>query len=829
MRRILFLFLLFHCLRPELMAQRYFTLSGQVRDSSGQYISGASIRLRNDNIGTSSDRNGHFELKLEEGYYEIVVSAIGYVNYSFNTPLKQNTEVRVVLMEKQLQLKEIEISNKRYDPAWDIVQHVIANRSRINSSLYSYQCKAYIKASDLFVLDSAEWKKKEKQKARKRKPLNIDSVEAEIKTLQPTIPNMNFAEVDLVKYWGKPGNLKEERNGVRILGDKRALYFLSETDGDFNFYRSQVDLGKLSEVLYVSPFSPGANISYRYKLMGSYYEGNHKIYKIKILPRKMGNALFTGETEIYDSLWIIKSLSFTLNPNHIPLYTSFEIGQQFQISDSGYVLMKGQTFTYTKKASMGERKGKTTVLYSDYQTNLTFGKRFFGNELSSVFDSAYERDQTWWEKQRKDTLSRIELKFTRYRDSMYLVRNSKAYLDSIDRIFNKVTFLKVLWWGQGYINREKKLRIDYAPLVTMIQPGSIGGFRAGYFIQFNKRFESRRAVSLSPYLHYGFLNKDIKGSLYFSHLYDPIRRSRYYVYAAREFMMINPNDAYINMFRRSNFYDQWRLQLGHSFEVLNGLYFTNYVSFSDRKDIGNYKFSKAGDYIFGKDNIPVTFNPHQSTEIKLILSYTPFQQYIREPREKIILGSKYPTFSVMYNQGIPGILGSDVRFNYVQGTINQTINFGRLGIGKYNFSTGKFLDTTYLPIVDYKYQRRGDPLLLTNPLGNYQLLPKTFPTFHWYLEAHYWHSFNGFLTSAVPFLKKANVNASGGSSLLWAFENNTRHFEVYYGLNRVFKLIRETFKVGIYYANGINNVGGYYQGFKISIEQYNVRDNSWAF
>lgn len=810
-----------------LFAQRYFTLSGSVKDSSGQFIPGASIRLRNDNIGTKTDNNGNFKLKLEEGYYEIVVSAIGYANYSLNTPVIQNTFLTIILNEKQMELKEIEISNKRHDPAWDIVQQVIANRNNINRYLQNYQCDGYIKASDILIIDSSLLKKKEKTK--KKQPLNIDSAEAEIKASVQAIPNMNFAEVNLVKYWGKPSFIKEERLGVRLLGDKSALYFLTVTDGEFDFYKNQVDLGKLSDVKYVSPFSPGANISYKYKLLGSYYEGSQKVYRIKIAPRKIGNALFNGEAEVYDSFWIIKSVNFSINPNHIPLYESFNIGQSYKISDSGFVFLNGQNFSYTKKAKFGKREGHTNVIYSGYTTNIQLGKKFFGNEISYAFDSAYERDKDWWNKQRKDTLSKNEITFTRYRDSINLVRNSKAYLDSIDKIYNKITPLKILWWGQGYINRDKKVRVEFAPLVTMLQPGMIGGFRAGYFVQYNKRFANRQSITINPYINYGFLNEDLKGSLYISHLYKPLKRSRYYIYGAREFQMINPNDAFINMFKRSNFYDQWRIQLGHTFEIVNGLYFANYLTYSERKDISKYKFLEIGDSIFGIDNRPVTFDPHNSTELKLILSYTPFQQYIREPKEKIILGSKYPTFSLIYNQGVPKLLGSDVNFSYIQGTINQTINFGRLGIGKYTFSTGKFFDTTYLPIVDYKYQRRGDPFLLTNPLGNYQLLPRTFPTFHWYLEAHYWHSFNGFLTSAVPPFKKWNINASGGSSVLWAFENNTRHFEVYYGLNKVFKFIRETFKVGIYYANGINNVGGYFQGFKISIEQYNVRDNSWAF
>jgi len=818
---------IFFILSLNAFGQKYFELSGEVRDTFGQAISGANIRLRNDNLGTTTNENGYFKIRLEQGYYEIVVSALGYQNYSLNVAMSQNRIAKIVLSEKQTKLKEVEVSNKRHDPSWNIIQRVIANRNRINNGLENYKCEGYIKASNTLIVDSTSIQKKAKSK--KNQPLNIDSVEANMKTKFPIISNMNFAEVNLTKYWGKPDKLKEERTGVRILGDKYSLYFLSVSDGEFDFYKNQVDLGKLSEVKYISPFSPGSNVSYKYKLIESYYEGERKIYKIKVTPRKAGNALFNGEVDIYDSLWIIKKVNFSLNPNHIPRFSSFSISQTYTINDSGYVLIVGQTFLYSSSAEKGKREGRTLVYYSSYQTNITLPKKFFGNEISSAIDSAYERNADWWEKQRRDSLSKNEKTYIHYKDSITLVHSSKAYLDSIDKVYNRVTPLKIIWWGQGHINRDKKVRIDYAPLVSTIQPGMIGGFRLSYFMQYFKRFENRKSLNVSPFISYGFLNEDIKGGIYVSNLYNPIKRSRLYFYAAREFQMINPNEAWINMFRRSNFYDQRRFQVGHSFEILNGLYLSNYISFSNRTDVGNYKFSRLGDSIFKTNNEPVLFPPHKSTEFKLILSYTPKQQYIREPKEKIILGSKYPTFTFVYNQGFKNILGSSVDFNYIQMGMSQTINYGRIGIGKYNIGTGKFFRKYYLPIVDYKYQRRGDPYLLTNPLATFQLLPQTFPTFNWYLEAHYWHSFNGFLTSAIPLFKRFNINASGGGSALLTIENNTKHLEAYVGLNKVFKLIRESFKVGVYFASGYNNQGGYYQGFKISIEQYNIRDNSWAF
>ncbi|MFM9946256.1 MAG: DUF5686 family protein, partial [Bacteroidia bacterium] len=763
----------------------------------------------------------------EEGYYEIVISAIGYQNYSLNIPVNKNLVVKIILIEKHTDLKEIRVTNKRHDPSWDIIQQVIANRNKLNTGLLNYKCSAYIKASDILVIDSTLIKKK--KKAVKKEPLNIDSLEASFKKISLQIPDMNFAEVDLIKYWGRPSNIKEERSGVRIIGDKYALYFLSITDGEFDFYKNQVELGKLSDVKYVSPFSPGANVSYRYKFMGSYYEGGRKIYRIKILPRKIGNALFEGETEIYDSIWIIKSATFSINPNHVPMYNSFELRQEYELSSQDFVFLKNQTFTYTKKASNGKREGKTTIHYSGYETNLKLPLKFFGNEISAAIDSAYERNTEWWNKQRKDSLNKNEITFTNYRDSITNIITSQKYLDSIDKVYNKVTFLKLLWWGQGHVNRDKKLRVEYAPLFSTIQPAQIGGFRTSFYVSVNKKFKNKQSLSIWPYLTFGYLNSDLKGSVYFTHLYNPIKRSRYYIYMAREFTMINSFDAYVNMFRRSNFFDQKRLQFGHITELINGLFFSSYITFSDRQDITRYKFAELGDKIFTSRNEPIEFMPHKSTEIKLILNYTPFQKYIREPNEKIILGSKYPSISFIYNQGVKGLFKSDVNFSYIQIAINQNINYGRIGIAKYLIGTGKFLRTTMLPLIDYKYQRQGDPFLFTNPLATFQLLPKTFPTFNWYLEGHYWHNFNGFLTSGLPPFKRFNINAAAGSSILWAFENKMRHIEIYYGVNKVFKLLRQTFKFGIYYANGYNNQEGYYQGLKFSIENYNIRDNSWSF
>ncbi|MFM9944440.1 MAG: carboxypeptidase-like regulatory domain-containing protein, partial [Bacteroidia bacterium] len=66
-RRLFSLLFFLINLIPLASAQHFFKLSGYVNDSMGQAIPGATIRLRNDNLGTATDDNGYFALRLEEG------------------------------------------------------------------------------------------------------------------------------------------------------------------------------------------------------------------------------------------------------------------------------------------------------------------------------------------------------------------------------------------------------------------------------------------------------------------------------------------------------------------------------------------------------------------------------------------------------------------------------------------------------------------------------------------------------------------------------------------------------------------------------------------
>ncbi len=68
----------------QLSAQSVFTLSGKITDASSEPIIGATVQIVNTNYGTITDVDGMYsmDVKLTEGDYDVLVSYLGYQNFT---------------------------------------------------------------------------------------------------------------------------------------------------------------------------------------------------------------------------------------------------------------------------------------------------------------------------------------------------------------------------------------------------------------------------------------------------------------------------------------------------------------------------------------------------------------------------------------------------------------------------------------------------------------------------------------------------------------------------------------------------------------------------
>ena len=188
----------------------------------------------------------------------------------------------------------------------------------------------------------------------------------------------------------------------------------------------------------------------------------------------------THNLEPWDSLFTIKSIQLTLSKRSLIKYDNFTLNQHYSFQDTIKVLTS-EIFNWKIRNISKIILGECIVKYSNYTFDSIYSKRFFNAELARTSEDAYKKDTSFWVKIRPVPLTYDENKFIRMQDSIVRIKTSKVYLDSIDSVYNKITFLKAVWSGMGHINRDNKTEWSFASLAEMIDPIAIGGFRLKYF------------------------------------------------------------------------------------------------------------------------------------------------------------------------------------------------------------------------------------------------------------------------------------------------------------------------------------------------------------
>jgi len=817
------------------------SVSGYVLDENNNPLPFVNIYLKYQNRqGTTTDNDGKYFMQLPNGQYTLVFSILGYEKKEVEVTITHNNDVtqNVWLKPSSVALNEMVVKAKRRDPAYEIIKQAIANKSKYLNQIDSLYYEAYIKAKESAEMTEKAKEKQEKkaakQKTKKRKqhPEGIDTAFAEPKN--PELDSLNklrlsIAEILLDVYFVYPNKTKEIVKAKKIVGNSYGLFYTSTTEADFNFYHNIVEVPRLSEIPIISPLSRTALLSYKYKLEETTFDfSGTMVYKIAVIPRKKGNATVKGLIWIEDKSFAIQKLDLIFNSDGLIKYKSIEIKQWYQLVADSIRLLKKQEFYYTSKEGSSLFFGHTTVDYKKYDLHPQIPRKFFNAEKGVVLDDAYEKDKDFWKDKRPEPLTE-EQRYIAYRDSIQKVVTSKEYLDSVDAEYNKITLDKIFWYGQGWRKRSKHKSWWFGSVWNYWEPIGVGGMRAGPYFSYFKKFDSQRMVFVNYGSTYGFRNKDITGSLSVNYLYDPFHLGYIGVSGGHQFDLINPYDAFVNLIRRSNFILKDYGTLTTSRELFNGFYVHANFSLDSRYPITGLEFGSLTDSLFNQPNEPVDFEPYKSFISGIKLSYTPKQAYIKEPKRKIVLGSKFPTFSVYYRKGWNGLFGSDIDFDYIEFGITQQFKLKTLGTSNYRVAAGTFINTRDLRFIDYKYQRRGDPFLYSNPLYSYQLIPETFPTLGWYVESHYLHHFNGAIINNIPFIKKLKIFSVAGGGVLYDFVSNYQYSELFVGIEKTFFILRRRFRFGVYGVAAQSSAGLLNPQIKFSIEQFNNRENKWRF
>lgn len=816
--------LVFSLLFIQLSAQQF--VRGVITDEHNAVIPYARIFVKNNaEQRTVSDENGKFELSLIPGEYFLVFNATGFQDREAYVSLNNidiTRDMQLFPMKIQ-EIQGVEVTAKKSNPGREIMLEVIKKREQINLWNYAHTVDTYIKATE--KLDFKEKVKKNDDERTDADPFeNTDKKEKKNKLTD----GMNLVEVQLKRNYAPGNKVKEIRNAYTLRGTDRSLYYTTTVKSNFNFFENLLHLDDLHQTPVSSPISTPGILSYKYRLMEKYEENGKMISKIKIIPRNIATTTLEGYIWVIDSVWLIQKLELTMNKGNLLIYDYFTIRQEFEHPGDSMCVMTSQTLDYGVKYKNETSKCQTIAIFSNYNFKPSFSNKFFNTELAVTEKEAYEKDTSFWSTTRPATLTEEERKFIIAKDSIRDYQNRKEYLDSVDKIFNKITFLKVAWFGIDHRNRALRYQWTIGSLATLIQPVFIAGPRITPSFDYFKKWKDERTLDSYTRISYGFLNGDWKGDSWWKYKFDPFHFG--YIRAAinHDFDAIRTYDAITQVYKRENFIESTKLRMSFEYELINGLYFSVDGEFSERRSLDGYKFVTLFDKSL-PNNEPLAFNTYQAYVSNVSLSFVPQQKYMREPYRKVILGSAWPTFSAYYQTGIPRLFGSDVDFQYLQLEVAQTFKIGTIGTSNYRLAGGKFLTSEIVRDPDFKYQRRSDPIWFSNPLYSFQGLDTTLPSKDLILEAHFVHHDNGAILNKIPFMKKTRIGMVAGAGALWVKEQNYQHFEILAGLERNFKLSRRRLRIGIYGVLSDGNFSTPRAHYKFSFAVLDDRNMKWNF
>lgn len=805
------------------------SISGYIFDENNDPVPFANIFIKETAGGASADDQGKYFLTIDPGVYNLVISSLGFQSLTRQVivrdkPLVQNFKI----FSSTVELKQIEIRVRRRDPAYEIMQHAIDKKDTFLSQVKSSRSHIYLRASETVDVKKKKQEEEEPEEM-KQSDLPFDPLAEARKKEEARLAKINLVEMQLVLNYQYPDHYKEARTAFKSYGTKAGLFIPVFHQTDFNFYHNLVDLKGISEIPMISPLSRTAILSYKFKLEQILKEGAETVYQIKVTPRKTGDATVKGYVFINDSTWNINRLDLTLHKGGLKFYDDFTIRQSYRKIDENLWIPWRQEFDYQTKAGPKLFRGNTVMVYSDYAKDYTFPPRFFGNEVSVTTSEAYKRDSTYWNASRPEPLANDQKKVIVYRDSLEAVYTSKKYLDSLQTAYNKITFGEVIYHGLGFRNEEKKSHIYISPLIGLVDFAVIGGWRVGPNVAYFRRFKNERIIWTGGALRMGLKNQDFQGNANFSTRYNPFRQGTVAFRFGREFQSINSFDAYLNQLRISNYIVQDHWDFFHRIELFNGFYVSTDVGFSNRRSVADYDATSIINEVIDEVD-PIEFEGYQAVITNLRLSYTPQQKYMREPNQKVVLGSNYPTFLFNHRKGWQHILDSDIDFDYIDFGVDHTLLLGTLGSSRYTFTAGRFLNTRDLRYVDLKRFRQSDPYLYSDPMHSFQLLDTSLVATDWFLEAHYIHHFNGAMINNIPLVKKLKLRTVAGVGVMWIKEGHYRHEEMFGGVERIFKLgARRRLKIGLYGVLARSNYFAPKTDWKISFDIIDTWKRDWSY
>ncbi len=789
-------------------------ITGMVTDTSGKPLPFASVFIKGTKKGTNANNDGRYTLTVSPGQYTLVCQYVGYRKEEKTiTVTDEEIQMDFRLSVQELTLGEVVLKNGE-DPAYEIIRQTVRKRKVHQEELDHFECEVYTKGQ-LRVRDYPK-----KIFGQKVDFEDGDTSKKKILYLAETISRYSVDKPDKQKTVVISSKVSGQTDGLGLAAPQI-----------FSLYDNNISIGSgLNPRGFISPISDNALKYYRYKLEGTFMEDGRTVSKIKVIPRRKYEPLFSGYISIIEDQWNIHSTDLLLTKqSQMEQLDTLKLIQLYRPVRNDRWFISSQVIYPTIKILGFDAYGSFINIYSDIELDPQFNKKTFNNTILKYTDSSNKKTTDYWEKARPLPLMEDEVKDYKKKDSLALARKDPRYLDSISRRGNRITVMNILLFGQGFNSQRKRTSIRFNSLLDQANFTPAEGLVMSPTVTWVKRLDtavfSRRSLSISATARYGFANQHLNPYLTMNYTYGKKYISSIRLSGGKRVFQFNNNSpigergntlsCLLSEENRIKSYEAWYFRGSYRQSLGDGFSWVAAFQYQDRMPLDNrttYTWNnKAGKTYtpnYPYEVMTENIKRHQVFTTLLGIRWQPGTKYIELPERKISIGSKYPVFSLQYIRSIDGFLGSDEDFSKWRFNVSDNINLKLRGQLRYRIGMGGFFDTSKVQLPDYNHFNGNISTFATEYLNSFQLLPiyQFSNKSKFYAQAHVEYNLKGFLTNKIPLFRKLNFYLVTGANGFY-IDGNTNYYEWFIGLDNIFKQLRidfvQSYQRGKQWQNGI--------------------------
>jgi hypothetical protein len=811
---------------PTFLIAQNKTITGKVIDAqTNESVPFASIQLKGTTVGSVTSFEGTYSIKALTLADTVIVTCIGYKTQRFKinkTLLNQVIDIK--LDQSNVQLTEVVIKPGE-NPAWPILRKLLENKDKSNpKQLKAYQFQSYTR-SEMDIDNLAPAIKKNKITGHVARAVdNVTKINSG-DSGRMVLPLFVSEAVSDYYYNLSPLKFKEvikktNVKGVGFKGNSIINQFLGQGIQAFNFYNNYIAfLGKD----ITSPLADSWRIGYRYYLIDSLLLNNRETYLIEFKPRNKMDMAFVGKMWVDKQTYALTQIDATITKDaNINFIDKVKVQQEFKyVDNTAWMQTNGRLLI-----DVGQLKDYASgVLIKSYSSNSFIeinkikGAEFFDVPFQQLDD--LNADTAYWAAARPYTQTADELAASATIDSIKNLPSVKSWINAIDLIVNT------------YIPAGK---IEIGPYPYFYANNKFEGHRFRVGMRTNEYFskvwtiQSHVAISTfdpHPFKYNFDITRILSKKKYVDIGFKTMREAEQIGLNPEDILNFNNDFAYalfgafarFGQFKRPYYINEFNLY--SNFEPINSIQL--------RADLKVKQFDPQFAFAYyDADNITLKdkINTREST---LLLRYAKGEFTSRSKhnnRVKLKFNKNYPIFTLRYTYASK-LLGGDVEFHKVLGSIQKSMRMGLLGRSNIEILGGYVPNTVPYPLL-FVHQGNQSPFLIGaayNLMGYFEFISDK------YIAVKYYHDFQGLFFNRVPLLKRLNWRTHAAGRMLYGsisqanknliagvdkdnnvvepiadFNNKKPYAEVNYGVDNIFKFLTIDFIHRLTYLDHPNTV-----------------------